>query len=233
MKLGDLAFACYLYGSFTEDDMYYADFLKITNNSPDLEKDDHRVALIKWLNQWGCRQFAIEYHDDASKEILIWYRNCKNLLMPKDKNLWELTEMEISSAIKAYGDLSGKIASCRINKGKKVSVRIGPTGAAKILFAIRPKSLLPWDIPIREELDFDETAESYKEFIKKVIAELDEIDKYCKKNGIKLVDLPEILNRPYSTVPKLIDEYYWVTITNKCTPPKQKDLEYWINWNKL
>ena len=33
---------------------------------PDLALSDHRNALLDWLRNWGCRQFALDYHDLAA-----------------------------------------------------------------------------------------------------------------------------------------------------------------------
>jgi hypothetical protein len=35
---------------------------------------------------------------------------------------------------------------------------------------------------------------------------------------------------PY-VIPKLIDEYHWITITKRCTPPDKETLKKWIKWN--
>ncbi len=31
-------------------------------------------------------------------------------------------------------------------------------------------------------------------------------------------------------LPKLIDEYYWVTITMGCPSPNEEELERWAHW---
>ena len=47
-----------------------------------------------------------------------------------------------------------------------------------------------------------------------------------------LADLPRRLGRPQSTLPKLVDEYYWVTITRDCKPPDPHTLERWVAWSR-
>ena len=66
MTLSELAFACFLYAHFTDYDDSYLSFLQVTNHHPDFVNSKHRKALLTWLNQWGCRQFAVEYHELAS-----------------------------------------------------------------------------------------------------------------------------------------------------------------------
>lgn len=139
IKLSELAFACYLYARFTDYDSSYLRFLKETHGRPDLNVSEHRSALLEWLNKWGCRQFAKEAHDFASSEILSWFNEFKSILFSTHKNLLELTEDDYKNIYNAYKSLSNKKASNKIKCNKKNLDSVGPTGAAKILFAIRPK----------------------------------------------------------------------------------------------
>ncbi len=117
MRLSELAFACFVYAQFTDYDDSYLLFLQATNHRPDFVNSKHRKALLTWLNQWGCRQFAIEYHGLASSEVLSWYNQFNPALFGRNKNLWELTEAEIDSVAQAYEALSNKKASLRRRKG--------------------------------------------------------------------------------------------------------------------
>ena len=98
------------------------------------------------------------------------------------------------------------------------------------MFAIRPRVFVPWDDPIREKLKFNAGASSYIAYLKLVKSELEELKKQCNHLGLDLNDLPTKLGRMHSTTPKLIDEYYWVTITNKCQPPDKATLRKWLEW---
>lgn len=232
MTLSELAFACFLYNGGTDYDNSYRIFLEVTEGSPDLSSSEHREALLVWLNQWGCRQFALKYHEQASGEILSWHNEYSPTLLPRNRNLWEITEAELASAGAAYESLSSRIASYRKRRGKVVPVSIGPTGAAKILFAIRPRALLPWDDSIRESLGYDDSQASYLSFLGSVKSLLEELATSCERNGFQLADLPRLLGRPHSTVPKLIDEYHLVTITKNCSPPDSDTLQRWANWSR-
>ena len=59
---------------------------------------------------------------------------------------------------------------------------------------------------------------------------LEELGKVCERHGHKLSELPTLVKRPRSTLVKLIDEYLWVTITNKCKAPTNQVLEQWMEW---
>jgi len=65
----------------------------------------------------------------------------------------------------------------------------------------------------------------------KVIEEIKELEISCVKNGFRLEDIPNRLNKSYATIPKLTDEYHWITITRGCKPPDNKALKIWIKWN--
>ena len=225
MKLSELAFACSSYGRMTDYDHAFLQFLQATGNSPNLNDSQHRKALLVWLNQWGCRHFAIKDHELASEEILAWYNEYSSSLISIDINLWELTESEFTAAGAAYKSLSNRIASYRTIKENTFPVSIGPTCAAKILFANRPKAFLPWDAPIRESLGYDGSHDSFVSYLKSVKSIIEELAISCNKNGFDLSELPERIGRPNSTIPKLIDEYYWVTITRNLPFPEPSNFQ--------
>lgn len=233
MTLSELAFACFLYSQLTGDDNSYLLFLRVTKGSPDLSNPKHRKALLVWLSQWGCRQFALQYHEHASGELLSWHNEYSPILFPRNRNLWELTEPELDSVGAAYESLSNQTASYRTRNGKAFPVSVGPTGAAKILFAVRPRALLPWDGSIRESLGYGKSQASYLSYLRNVKSTLGELATSCERNGFQMVDLPQQLGRPNSTVPKLIDEYHWVTKTKTCSPPDPDTFQHWASWSQL
>lgn len=214
--------------------MAYSEFMAEINNSLNLRKKAHRFSLLSWLNRWGCRHFSKKYHKLASDEILKWYNNNERKLPPDNKSLLSLSNNEIKEIVYAYDQLKIRIASYR-KLGKKKAKSpwsFGPTGAAKVLFAIRPESLIPWDEPIRNRFSYSGDKDSYFEFLQRVKHELEGILNQCKKLGKEFSELPKLLGRPHSFYPKLIDEYYWTTITNDCPCPSNKQLMDWIKWNK-
>lgn len=230
-RLSELAFACYIYGRMTDYDSSYQDFLRTTNHMPDLKRAEHRTALIDWLNKWGCRQFAKDYHSLASQQIEAWHQRFSNSLFPTDRTLLQLSDEDISVVEAAYGALAERTASMRKTRGGTESViMIGPTGAAKVLFAIRPNALVPWDTPIREALGLDGSAHSYAAYLGIVRTQLQELEEACGKNGCKLSELPKLIGRSESSLVKLIDEYYWVTVTRKCPAPPNDVLARWMAW---
>jgi hypothetical protein len=231
MKLSELAFACYIYSRMTDYDRSYSELLKATNSQIDIRIDGHRFALLRWLNSWGCRQFAIRYHDLASEGIRMWYEEFGDVIFSRDKTLLELSDSDISLIGTAYENLSQKTASRReIRKGVESNVMVGSTGASKILFALRPSALAPLDDPVRKKLKLDSSANPYINYLGVIKSILEELGEACERNGYSLSDLPNLVGRPNSSLVKLVDECFWVTISRKCPPPTSDDFVRWIGW---
>lgn len=192
----------------------------------DINNRDHRVALFEWLNSWGCRQFAKKDHKTASRSLVAWGKDYIDKLPPEDADLLELTEVHLNSVAQAYGALKDRTASTRSGK----SVGFGPAGTAKVLFAFRPRALPPWDAQIRQHFQYDVSPDSYHRFLSDSQNKLRELVSDAARFGIKPSDIPKKLNRPNSSLSKLVDEYNWVVITKKVKPPCQDELKCWIDW---
>ena len=232
MNIYELTFTSYVYSSLEDFDKAYKKFIDFTNNEADINLQSHRQALIKWLNYWGCRNFYKKYHDLASKELHDWYLQYYSYLPQKNLNIWELTDDNLNLIEKSYNSLVKKIASyVKRKNGRTTPNPFGHTPSSKILFALRPKALIPWDGAMRKEFKQKYRISTYKEFLIKVIDEIKELEISCDKNGFRLEDVPAKLNKSYATIPKLIDEYHWITITRNCKPPDSETLETWLRWN--
>lgn len=232
MKLFDLAFTCYIYDSFTTFNKSYKSFLEAVANKVDLLTLEHRKALIIWLNKWGCRQFSLEYHEMASDEILSWYKEDHIELIPQDKKLWELTETELRRIFIIYDELAKKTASQKMRGSNLLSITVGPTGASKILFALRPEVAVPWDEAIRNGLKHVGDGDSYVKYLEQVGSEIESLSISCNKNGIEMLEVPQKLGRDEATIAQLIGEYFWVTETRKCYPPSLETIQRWTKWSR-
>jgi hypothetical protein len=231
MKVIEVAFSGYVYSKMTDYDRSYLEFRTNVSRPLNLSEPAERLQTIKWLNKWGCRQFAIGYHDHASEQIGEWYRQFKHRLLDPGKTTLDMSAPEIATAGAAFENLSGRKASERKgHSGKKIDVRIGPTGAAKILFALRPDAYLPWDIPIRDDIAEDKPAITYPEYLNKAQFALRELSSDCQRLGIQLQDLPQLVGRPEQSLAKMIDEHNWVTITRSCPVPSPETLLQWTKW---
>lgn len=225
MNLNELASACQLYNDKTNFDASYITFLNSINNNLNLNNHEHRKELLVWLNKWACRQFALNYHETSSTLIQNWYNEFNHLLPSKDRNIWELSEKDFNLILILYEKLKKLEASKRNVYSEKISISVGPTGSSKILFAIRPKSLIPWDGAMRDDFREGDSGFAYIEYIKKANELIRDLIIQCRNNNFEINELPKKINRPYSTIPKLIDEYNWVTITKGWTVPKIKNFK--------
>jgi hypothetical protein len=188
------------------------------------------VLLNKY---WKCR-LPKKSLEDLAKKLESWHNKYRSRLFSEKKYLSELNDKDLSLAAEAYGDLfkcKVKYDIANNESNKKLFMSFGPTVAAKILFALRPNALPPWDKAIREELlnedlingDQQELYLSYLKHIQKVICKLQ------KTYGETLQNWSHKLNKSLS---KLIDEYYWITKTRNIHPPTKDVLQHWAKWSE-
>jgi hypothetical protein len=214
MTINELKIACYLYERFTDYDKGYRNLKSI--KVLDLNEREHLVILLEWLRSWGCRQFKTDDTDMSIKYLTDWYAKDSKLLPDPGLHLLDGDRIQFDLTTGIFNRLQNTKISERYNSTSDVNV--GPVGAAKILFALRPNFYSPWDRPICQSKGYQLDGNGYIKYLKDIQVTLSELEIECKEGGFKIFDLVKITNRPISTLPKLIDEYNWVTITNKCIP---------------
>jgi hypothetical protein len=215
MTLSELEAACRLYKLTTNFDASLVRFRASVEPGFDPLISAHRLALLKWLNSWACRQFKLEDHPLASASLESWALDWLGQLPSPERHLTDLTDSEIRACFEAYEALSAMPASRRLlPSGRVSSVTYGPTGAAKTLFAIRPLAIPPWDEPIRLRLE-RQGIRSFRAYLAKVANQLRTLS---AEAGVSVQDLPVLVGRDASSPPKLIDEYNWIVITRGINP---------------
>jgi len=228
ISLYGLAFACYLFPLFEKRyGSAYEIFINKTKPVFDIHNSEHRAHLLEWLNEWGCRQFETNYHKEISEELSKWSLQYEGTLPTINQRLLDMSEKEIDEAAEAYNTLLQVSFPC--STGKKTA---GPTGASKILFALRKEVYPIWDKPMREEYR-KKGCFKYNEYMKRSRNELLELNDDCRRNGLTISELPSILNREQASLLKLLDEYHWVSITQKVVPPSAGKLQKWYQWARL
>jgi len=229
VTLGKVAVAGLLFDSLTPYNTSLVNFRSTIGDRLDLAIQEHRDALLNWLNDWGCRHLSKDQHQVASKSILDWYqRNCATLFSDKTP-LWQLADQEIDSAANAYGSLKDRMGARRSRYSNESEVHIGPTAASKILFAIRPKALMPWDEAMRKSFKCDGSPESYFKYLVTIRNLTSHIGHLCRSKGFQIDDLSEKIGRPDSTVLELINEYVWLTETREIKLPSSEILTQWAS----
>jgi hypothetical protein len=230
IRVFQLAYACRIYGQ-AQYDGTLASLRATTGGKPvDTTNPEHCKATLSWLNTWGCRHIAKSCHDMASQAILEWGGDWVPQLPGDGARLDQLTNDQVTLIGKAYDALARKKAAIRLKMGGASDVRFGPTAAAKIVFVVRPNACLPWDAPIRKELQCETSGQGYVAFLVNTRETLNHILQEAARHGIAAEQLPAVLGRPSSSLPKLIDEYLWITITRKFLPPSREELARWASW---
>jgi hypothetical protein len=222
MKLYELAYACTVYRIFRNYDIAYDNFLNKTQPSFDMGNKEHRNKLLEWLRAWGCRQFQIDYHVQASNDLESWYEENGDMLPAPTCNLFELSTANLENIGKIYDKLTKVKASAGIT--------VGPTGASKILFALRKDLCPPWDGEMRKHWKYNGSADDYEKFILYTKNGLRQIMDECSKYGFSLEELPRKLGKDHYSLIKLFDEYNLVIITNKFKRLDVNTIEEWYSW---
>lgn len=227
MKLGELAFSCHIFGKI--DAGQYEKFREKVKSLKFKEHADYHELLVLLNKYWKCR-LPERSLESLAKELESWHMKYRSRLFSGKKYLSKLNNKDLSLAAEAYGDILNCKAEYETKNNKSRPMSLGSTIASKILFTLRPNALPPWDKSIRETLinegliSGDYPQELYKSYLKhtqNVIHDLQET------YGSVLLDWHRKLNKP---LPKLIDEYYWITMTRKINPPTKDDLDCWTNW---
>ena len=143
--------------------------------------------------------------------------------------LWELEDQEIETAADAYGSLKDRLGASRLRHGNQVRVPIGPTAASKVLFALRPKALMPWDDAMRKSFECDGSPASYSKYLIEIRNLTLHIGKLCRNKGLQIDDLPKKLGRRNSTVLELVNEYIWVITRDDMKLPSSRTLRQWAS----
>ena len=120
--------------------------------------------------------------------------------------------------ITLFDDLSRQRAAKKERDGQGIDVHIGPVGAAKTLFALRPNLFSPWDTPIYKTLDLEGNGSGYVGYLSRIQKELEEVKAELLNSGTEWDKLYRILQKRHKAYPKVIDEYFWITITQGCDP---------------
>jgi hypothetical protein len=100
------------------------------------------------------------------------------------------------------------------------------------MYTLWPEALAPWDDAIRARLNLDGSTQSYRNFIESVVpSELESLKRDAARFRVALEDIPVRLGRPSSSLPKLVDEYFWVTITQNHRVPGREMIKEWALWS--
>jgi hypothetical protein len=228
-----LACACYLYESMTGYAKSLALLQRSVGEALDLSQEGHRLALLKFLNDWGVRGLAKDWHWLASEALESWHDEARDSLPLPDDSPNDLDAARLRDLAQAFDSLSKRTAAKRRTKnGKQSSVSFGPTASSKCFFALRPHLLPAWDDQMRTAFEHDDgTGVSYVEFMKDIHRKIEETEQDWASRGLSLTEFPAKLERPpFTTVAQLMVEYYWITVTRGVALPSRTTIGEWLSW---
>ncbi|GAA1349039.1 hypothetical protein [Saccharothrix algeriensis] len=202
--LATLRAAADQFGRYTRPDRSWAALLAATAPAVDLGRAAHRAAAHRWLNAWGCR---IRYPRDGEPAVFdqglaAWWERGRAGLPEPGTRLGELTDAEIEAVAGCFADLAATPAAARRS--------LGPTAAAKLLFAVRPDSLMPWDDLIARRLHGARDRAAYAAHLR--LGRGWALDLLAEA-GADEPALVAALGRPGGSLAKLLDEFCYLVHT--------------------
>lgn len=167
----------------------------------------HRRALLVWLNAWGCR---LRYPRDGEPDVFgaetaAWWERWREHLPGHDATLATLGDAEIDVLGGCYADLS----AMRVTPGARPR-SLGPTAATKMLHALRPEALMPWDAAIADALHGSRTADAYRAHLR---MGRDWARHLLREAGLGERELAVELGRPGRPLAKMLDDYCYLAFT--------------------
>ncbi|GAA1971159.1 MmcQ/YjbR family DNA-binding protein [Kitasatospora viridis] len=200
-SLAELRAAATVFAGYPVDEGWQR-WVAETAPAADLGLAEHRTGLHRWLNSWGCR---IRYPRPGEPDLLAdgladWWAG-HGAALP-DQPLSQLTDQQIDALARAYGALQALPAG--------PTRTLGPTAAAKALYALRPAAVMPWDAAIAKHLHGDRDAAAFarhlrcgRAWARAVLAE----------SGVPEAELPAALGRGGVSLAKVLDDHLYVSIT--------------------
>jgi hypothetical protein len=202
-----LAHSVAVFNGFANVDGAERRFATDTAPRTDLDRADHRAALLRFLNAWGCRIRLPRpgEPDWFDVGIATWWAVFARALprAPIDR----LSD----GAIRRLEAPFDALATTRVAPNRT----LGSTAAAKALYALRPRSVVPWDAAIaatlhgaRDGAAFGRHLALGRAWANAVLSELSQPGR-----TVTAARAPALLGRGGVSLAKILDEYAFVTIT--------------------
>ena len=196
-------------GGLGAADRSYDVLLAATAPAIDLARRAHRAALHRWLNAWGCRiRYPLPGEPDRfDRSLAAWWRRRSATLGPVREPLAELSDDEIDLIADAYADLSGAAVAVDARGHDRT---LGPTAAAKCLYALRPHSVMPWDLRIAQALHGGRDRDAFAAHLRLGRRWAQHL---LTTSGLDETALLADLHRSGATLAKVLDEYCYLCYT--------------------
>jgi hypothetical protein len=181
----------------------------VTGDEVDLSLVEHRRALHRWLNGWGCRiRYARPGEPDLfDAGVATWWSQRRSDLASVTDSLSALGDDEISRLGAAFEDLTA-LPIARNTAGTERTM--GATASAKALYALRPRAVMPWDLAIAERLHGGRDATA---FVAHLTLGRDWARQLMQESGWDEARLAAELGQPGASLARLLDQYCYVRFT--------------------
>lgn len=208
--LASLAAVLPAYGRFAFDQTLEAARSDL-GAEPDLTSPGHAQRLRRWLNQWGCRiGYPAAEADVFADSLAAWWGRFSGTLPPEGNDLAQLTDVQLEAVSRAYGDLYVRPAAV---SGTGRSRRVGPTAAAKLLYFVRPHAVTAWDRAIAAHTGGGQDQAAFLRHLTVCRMWAASLEAEGRPLGLRPREIGPYLDRPASSVAKLIDEWLYATIS--------------------
>jgi hypothetical protein len=194
---------------------------KDIGSRPDLANPAHAARLREWLNQWTCR---IGYPKPGEVDVLagslaIWWADARDMLPPAGQGLAQLTDAQLRALSRAYAGLYTRPAA--VSRAGRIR-GVGPTAAAKLMYFVRPLAITAWDKAISARTGGGQDEEAFLVHLTACRGWAQDLEAEARDLGLKPGEIGPYLDRPASSVAKLIDEWPYATITGGLGPSRQQ-----------
>ena len=203
--LADLRAAVTTFSALGDVDRATRELRAATGRELDLAEPGHRDALLVWLNAWGCRIRTPRPGERTSFQdsIAAWWTEWRPRL--PSRPLHRLTDRDIARLGEAHASLAGLPATTG-----GAPRTLSSTAAAKALFALRPRTVMPWDAAIALALHGARDGDAFahhqalgRDWAAALLAD----------TGLTEPRLAAAAGRPGASLAKLLDEYCYIEIT--------------------
>jgi hypothetical protein len=186
--------------------------LRATGGAADLAVAGERDELRRWLNAWGCRlRYPQPGEPDVFSDSLArWWASSGSGL--PDVPVAELSDAGVGTLADSYADLAARPAALLTRAGAPAGHRaIAPTAASKIMFALRPETVPPWDAAIARATAGGTSRDHFASHLEAARAWAGSVQDEARRHGI--ADVPAYVGRPGSSLARVWDEWLYLTIT--------------------
>ena len=192
--------------------------LSASGDAVDLAVAGQRDELRRWLNTWGCRlRYPQPGEPDVFSDSLAQWWASGGSGLP-DNPVAELSDADVGTLADSYADLAARPAAVLTRRGAPAGHRvIAPTAASKIMFALRPETVPPWDAAIARATAGGTSRDHFASHLEAARAWVGAVQDEARRHGI--ADVPAYAGRPRSSLARVWDEWLYLTVTRGCRIP--------------